>query len=93
MPTIYENIENLIDENTSRETLDKIAVIKSQIDEMQEKSAKQDADYKELLKDYTEVVKSSVFKVDNPTKVDEGQKDFSFDSFLKEWTSKNEKLK
>jgi len=94
MPTIYENIENLIDENTSRQMLDKIAVIKAQVDEMQEKSAKQEADYKDLLKDYTAVIKTSVFNVDNPRKIDEGQpKEVTFESFLDDWTAKNEKLK
>lgn len=93
MPDIRENLESLIDENTSRAVLDKIAVIKNQLDEMDAKSAKQDADYKDLLKDYTNLVKTSVFKVDSQTKVDEGKKaDFSFDSFLADWTEKSKKL-
>jgi len=85
MSDIKENLKNLIGEDTSREVIEKIAVISNQVDEMIEQSAKQAADYKELLNDYAKLVKSSVFQVDNQSKVDEGTKEFSFDSFVATW--------
>lgn len=89
MPDIKENLNNLITETTDKETIEKIAVISNQIDELMAKSSKQEEDYKDLLKDYATVIKHSVYNVDSLTKVDEGKKNFSFDNFMAEWQANN----
>lgn len=89
MPDIKENLQNLITEESSKDLIEKVAVISNQLDEMILQSAKQQADYKELLDDYAKVVKQSVYHVDNPTKIDEGKKEFNFDNFMKDWQNKN----
>lgn len=91
MPDIKENLKNLIGETADKDMIEKVAVISTQVDEMIAQSEKQKADYKELLDDYAKVIKQSVYNVDNHTKVDEGKKDFNFDSFVEDWQAKNKK--
>lgn len=88
---LKQNLQSLLGDDATKEQIEKIAVISQKVDEMIADSAKQEAEYKDLLKDYATVIRKSTFKMDDPTKADEGKKEFSFDSFAQEWQSQQKK--
>lgn len=82
MPDIKELLNNLITESSSKEQIEQVAVISNELDKLTAESDKQKSEYTALLKDYADLVKHSVYNVDNQTKIDEGAKEFSFESFV-----------
>lgn len=85
---LNEQLANLLTEDASKEQIEKIAVIKNTVDKLAEESAKQEAEYKDLLKDYSSVIKASAFNTDK-TKADEGTKEVNLDNFFNDWANKN----
>lgn len=79
---LQKQLADLLDNNATKEQIEKVAVINNTVKELAEESSKQNEEYKGLLKDYAKVVKTSAFSTDK-TKADEGNKEpITFDKFF-----------
>ena len=86
---LREQVKALLNEKSTKEDVDKIALIDKQIDEVEKAQQEHQKKYQEMQTDYINLVKNTGFKT--PEKLVEKTEPRSFEEIAQEILSKGEK--
>jgi len=87
---LKKSISELLDSTEDKTTVEKIAVINKQVDDCASEYNKLADENKSILKDYKDLFKTTAFKVNENTKVDDGKStEFNVESFITNYIKNN----